>query len=78
MAYRFLGHGAVGGVLEYGGKTYKVGDMVPMSKEAVRAHQAAGLRFEGIDEPETVPAIPPTPADDRPRDDRGAVVETKQ
>lgn len=75
--YRFLGHGAMGGTLTIGDKTYKPGDNVPLSRDAMLKHQAAGLSFEGADEDDAVPAIPPTPADNRPRDNRGAVVEPK-
>lgn len=74
--YRFLGHGSSGGTLTYGGKVYAVGDNVPMSKEVMLHHAAAGLSFEGVEEPELIPSIPPTPPDNRPRDNRGAVVET--
>lgn len=77
MPYRFLGHAAVGGSLVIGDKVYEPGDMVPLSKESVLQHQAAGLSFEGVEADDTVPAIPPTAPDNRPRDERGAVVESK-
>lgn len=78
MPYKFLGHGAMGGTLVIGDRVYQTGDTVPLSKESMLAHRAAGLTFEGVDlEPDEIPAIPPTPPDNRARDDRGAVVEAK-
>lgn len=77
MSYKFLGHGVHGGTLVIGDKAYKPGDNVPLSKDAMLKHQAAGLVFEGVeDAADEIPAIPPTPQDNRPRDDAGAIVPT--
>ena len=66
---------SMGGTLVLGDKIYQTGDMVPLTKEAMLAHRAAGLAFEGVDEPDVTPSVQSTPPDERPRDAAGHIAE---
>lgn len=53
MASKYLGPSDT---FEIGGKTYKQGDSIPISKELQEHHERFGHRFEGT--PEPLPVAP--------------------
>lgn len=63
MALKYTGR-ADALYLEPGGKAYRHGDMVPISKDRAKAMMAASKlhAFEGLDEPDAPAAPPTTPA----------------